>query len=146
MSKFDFRTFFGYGFGTVVGSLPGASTIIAEVSNTEYTNYIINQVSGFHNFFFTVYYSSGLIGLSLTILLILKMIYSFYTSPIAKSNKFYLTIYLFLYLMLLWYRWSCTSGILEFSMLAFAFNYSKNSYSYNYITENEGVYEPTVQY
>ena len=144
MSNFDIRTIFGYGFGTVVGNLPGASNVIAEVSNSEYTNYIINQVSGFHNFFFTVYYSSGLVGLALTVILFLKLIYVFLKSPISKSSKLYLIAYIFLYLLLLWYRWSCTSGILEFALLSYVFNLSKKNELNYFAEERMNVCEQTI--
>ncbi|MCC8052230.1 MAG: hypothetical protein LIP10_16580 [Clostridiales bacterium] len=53
----------GNGFGTVAGSFSISESIISAVSNSSYTYQVLHTATGFHNFYITILYSSGLVGL-----------------------------------------------------------------------------------
>lgn len=118
MPQNPIRLTVGYGFGKEVNSLPNISLYISEVSDTSYTNYILYHVSGFHNLYATVYYSSGIIGVIFTLCM---FIYIFKLTGNVANNKtrYILYLYIALYMFMLWYRWSATSGILEFATFAY---------------------------
>ena len=109
---------FGYGFGKKVKTLPDYTSYIHRVADTSYTNYILPEVSGFHNLYITIYYSSGIIGLA-TISLMFFYIISTLLKNSDKKLAIILVSYIILYMILLWFRWTATSGILEFATLQY---------------------------
>lgn len=126
MPSNTFNMFFGYGFGKHIGTLPNISDLIPTISNTPYTEKVLyNGIGEFHNFYVTVYYSTGLIGVFLTILLFASIIKNLYKYVENKNLKLILIAYVLLYMFISWYRWTATSGILEFATLAFIFINSK---------------------
>lgn len=109
-----YNVILGHGFGCPLVNVPDAESIISAVSNSDYTYYILHHVNAFHNCWLTVCYSAGIIGFILILILYFSL---FKKVRIRCSNsKIRLCIYTFLvtYFVLLWYRWSATSGILEF--------------------------------
>ena len=110
---------FGNGFGSQVKNFEVSDKIILDVSESTYQLYALLIRDGFHNFWLTILYSAGIIGLVLIILLYFNIIKKVRLCNVGAKMKFLLILYLILYAVLLWYRWSATSGVLEFAVLAF---------------------------
>lgn len=130
---------FGYGFGQRVGLLNDVGDLISTVSSGDvYVNYILYQVSGFHNFFATIFYSCGLVGLSIVFIAFIYLLFSFVMNYSLKQ-AIVLCAYFASYLFLLWFRWSATSGILEFAVLSYvAASYKiQNCDQKNHIPKNQ---------
>lgn len=110
---------FGNTFGAFVGQFPESESIISSVSYSSYTHYALYHRNSFHNFWATIYYSCGLIGV-----IIVCALYIFLIKKIINSNSNYkfkivMLTYILTYAVLLWYRWTATSGILEFAIFAY---------------------------
>lgn len=114
-----FNLLFGNGFGAVVGRFSISEDIIARVSDTAYTYYVLHNVSGFHNFWATILYSSGIVGLIMVIALYIMLFRQVLSSNASFKFKIVALVFLLSYAVLLWYRWTATSGILEFAMFAY---------------------------
>ena len=128
MSSNSFINFlFGFGFGKNVGTLSNIDGLLSMVSDSEYTYYILHKVNGFHNFFATIYYSSGFVGVCLIYCIFFKILYDLCKKIKDKKMIVISCFYILLYIFMLWYRWSATSGILEFSCLAFLISNNKKS-------------------
>ena len=113
-----YNVLFGHGFGTSLTTVPEFESILSEVSNSNYTYYILHHVSGFHNFWATICYAAGIMGLLFIGILYFSLFWK--ARRYCKDKKIRLCIYAFLaaYFILLWYRWSATSGVFEFFVLA----------------------------
>lgn len=109
---------FGYGFGKKVKTLPNHREYVYRVADTRYTNFILPQVNGFHNFYITIYYSSGLAGLTIVLFMLANIIKNLYKLR-DKKLAIILVSYVVLYMVLLWFRWTATSGILEFATIKY---------------------------
>lgn len=121
------NSLFGLGFGKPVSELYNISSLISKVSNSPYTTYILYRVNAFHNLYTTTYYSAGLIGIILLGTIFLKIIN--YCKIYLIDKKIYYTslTFVLLYMFVLWFRWSATSGILEFATFSFVL---LNSYAF----------------
>ena len=127
MFSYPINMLFGLGFGKPVSELHNISDLITQVSNSPYTTYILYRVNAFHNLYTTTYYSTGLIGLSIIIMLFFKIIEYLKSNVLGKNIQFTLIAFVLLYMFVLWFRWSATSGILEFATVSFVL---LNSYIY----------------
>ena len=114
-----FNILFGNGFGSQTKKFGVSNEIISEVSESIYQFNNLHIKDGFHNFWLTMLYSAGFIGLILIIIMYFNIIKKVTLYNVEPKMKLLLVLYLVLYAILLWYRWSATSGIFEFGVLAF---------------------------
>ena len=117
---------FGNGFGSPIGKYRISRSIIYEVADSRYTLKVLPKVEGFHNCWSTILYSSGIVGLILIVLLYGSIILQ--AMRAATDNRFRMILLSFLvsYAVLLWFRWTATSGILEFACLSYVIHDLKN--------------------
>lgn len=114
-----YNVLFGNGFGTPTKQFQAAPSIISEVADSRYTYVVLHNIDSFHNFYFTILYSAGIVGLLFVIALYCYLFKSALTSCNNRKMKIVIACYLVSYAVLLWYRWSATSGILEFVLVAY---------------------------
>ncbi len=121
-----FNILFGNGFGSPIGKYRISRSIIYEVADSRYTLKVLPKVEGFHNCWSTILYSSGIVGLILIVLLYGSIILQ--AMRAATDNRFRMILLSFLvsYAVLLWFRWTATSGILEFACLSYVIHDLKN--------------------
>lgn len=117
---------FGYGYGKILGSINNSRGIIYYVTYDDYTLMMFPLKTGFHNFYGTILYSSGIFGLTFVLSLFVYIIKKIKEFMYKKMEFIILILYIFLYMFILWYRWTATSGILEFASLAFCISNIKN--------------------
>lgn len=113
-----YNVLFGHGFGTSITKVPEFKSILSSVSDSSYTYYKMHYVSGFHNCWYTIWYSAGTFGFVFIMTLYMSLFLKARSQ--CKNKKVRLTVYAFLfsYFILMWFRWSATSGIFEFFILA----------------------------
>ncbi|MGN1295441.1 MAG: hypothetical protein ACI4U5_03450 [Bacilli bacterium] len=127
---------FGYGYGNSVSNIDNILSKVEIVAYDEYSYYILQQKASFHNFYTTIFYSSGVYGF-LVVLYLFLYIFSEIKHKVKQNKyRFLLYAYVILYMFILWYRWTATSGILEFATLALCITYFSN-----YIEEKENASE-----
>ena len=83
---------------------------------------MLHRVDSFHNLYLTILYSAGVVGLLLVLVLYYRIMKKSLTSCTDNKMKIVIAVFLLSYAVLLWYRWSATSGILEFAVLAYILN------------------------
>lgn len=127
LSKGSFsRLLFGYGLGTNFGEYTQTYSILNQLNYKSWLNDVIKNKSGLHCFWITIIYSSGFVGLLSLIFVFIDFIKS--TVKMLKPEGFYKfipIIYLGIYCVVLWFRWTATSGILEFSILIAYLRYKR---------------------
>lgn len=121
-----YNVLFGHGFGTSITKVPEFESILSSVSDSSYTYYIMHYVSGFHNCWYTIWYSAGTFGFIFIMTLYMSLFLKARSQ--CKNKKVRLTVYAFLfsYFILMWFRWSATSGIFEFFILAIVMKMANN--------------------
>ncbi len=81
--------------------------------------WVLPRVEGFHNFWATILYSSGIVGLALVVIVYLSIISRALKATSDPKLRIILLSFLLSYAVLLWYRWTATSGILEFAVFSY---------------------------
>ena len=114
-----FNILFGNGYGSNVNKFRESYDVIAEVVNDPWQFWKFHEELDFHNFWLANLYMSGIIGILLIIMMFIYICINIWDCK--AENKFKLVMYSFIlsYALMLWYRWSVTSGILEFAVLAY---------------------------
>lgn len=114
-----FNVLFGNGFGSIAGQYSISENIILNVSDSAYTYKVLHYVTGFHNFWGTILYSSGIIGLFLIIVLYVSLLKRIVVSDVDCRFKIVSVAFWVSYAVLLWYRWTAACGVLEFAMFSY---------------------------
>lgn len=123
---------FGYGLGTNFGELSLTYGVLNQLNYKNWLNEVIENKSGLHCFWISIIYSSGFVGLSSIVLFIVDFIKT--TAHTLKCKGFYKfvpIIYIVIYCVVLWFRWTATSGIFEFAILIVYLRYKKAESNYN---------------
>ena len=117
-----YNMLFGNGFGSRTTKFSISQAIISEVSDSSWSYKILQRVDSFHNLYFTILYSAGIVGVVMVLVLYYSIIKTSLTGCTNSKMKTVIVCFLLSYAVLLWYRWSATSGILEFAVLAYILN------------------------
>ncbi len=126
-----FYKLFGYGYGRKIGNIDNIDWIIRTVSYNDFVLSAFPSKDGFHNFYGTILYSSGIIGLFFVGSLFFYIFLKIKNNISSRKEIAMLSIYVGIYMFILWFRWTATSGILEFATIAFCISFIKKNESLN---------------
>lgn len=118
---------FGIGLGASWSEYPGyVLSVLSEFGPSGYAAHYMGRAgTNFHNFYANILCLQGLFGLALIALVIVTIqkdiIRSFGRSG-NRSFRMFLIVYVFMIMLMLFYRWSADCGICEFAMLAYVIN------------------------
>ncbi len=121
----------GYGYGRKIGTIDNIDWIIRTVSYNDFVLSAFPSKDGFHNFYGTILYSSGIIGLFFVGSLFFYIFLKIKNNISSRKEIAMLSIYVGIYMFILWFRWTATSGILEFATIAFCISFIKKNESLN---------------
>ena len=122
---------FGAGISTAASRYSITNEILSEMTVNSYTYRVLSDVNnlGFHNCWFTVLYTFGIVGFILFCFIYLRLFKKVLKIKAGNSFKMCMLTFLGAYAVLLFFRWTATSGIAEFAVFSFILSDMKKTAS-----------------
>jgi O-antigen ligase len=108
-----FNKLLGFGLGNNAYNNRISYSIAADIAINNWTYQSLLRLRHSHNFWLGRLYSGGLIGAGVVIIGIMHLLRRIIVCAQELRIKVMLSSYLLVYLVMLWYRWTATGGLLE---------------------------------